>query len=185
MNFDWDGVAMKGKNKKSIVGLIVLFACLFMFVQVSLAAVFRESEKELAGLKLYSMTLTDAERIFGVPVSSEPISVKGPGKNGIINLMRTEFKRGIIASLVRDGKLWAIKVTDPIYPTSRGVKVGDSITEIYQAYGSPDGSGEFTHKWLNIQCIEHGYYMFEGYILVFVTDKSTQKIIEIGIHGFD
>lgn len=99
--------------------------------------------------------------------------------------MRTKFKHGITASLYRDGKLWAIKVADPMYPTARGIKVGDSTAEVFKAYGSPDGSGEYTHKWSNIQCVEYGYYMFEGYTIVFITDKGSQKSVEIDVHGFN
>lgn len=139
-----------------------------------------DDDQKLAGLTL-SSTLSDAEQIFGKPISVElfkPMNIHG-GTN--IQFKRYSFDG---AEVVGANGLEEIKIYNGKYSTYRGVRPGQSEKDMFNAYGRTNPGREFLDKKTNRNCISYTYRWKGCTELNFVIDSETRKIISISIHAW-
>lgn len=128
--------------------------------------------------------LPETESILGPALNTTQFQFKEMNN---ATFKQSYFNGIIITSLVSNNKnndsLWEIRLTSSKYPTARGIKVGQSASDIISMYGQPHKSHEYKDKQ-NRDCLVYSYNVNGSkrssiWTLNFILEKASNKILEI------
>lgn len=124
----------------------------------------------LAGITVMQSNLGDVKSQMGNPESIEPLMIEGSYNYGALICKYPGMTYFIDSQ--NENKVIHISTTDTLMTTKRGIRVGDDITKLVSAYGSPDFKSQYYYKY-------NGPSTDYRNNLIFVLDAQSTKVAGI------